>query len=299
MHSPPLPPRPGPGAAAPAVGPAASGRRRQAVRRRLRHRSSTARRSTAGRSSPRPGTAAPARTRPAAGGSSRTAPSSAARTCPATAASSSPRRSTATSRSALEMNNDFGPDSGLFLRSTEDGKCYQAMIDYHADGNLMGVYGEGHRRQAARPQLRLHRQGDRDQGRARSTSRSRCRSTPEEWPKFWKHGEWNELRARIEGNPPKLTTWIKGVKFMEFTDTEKRLRRQGRHRPAGPRRRRLHEAVRPLPEHPGEGAEVRRAASRERTRFRRIGSLTRDGIGSLTRRHSPECANIRPPGPVV
>src|SRR5437867_3871589 len=44
---------------------------------------------------------------------------------------------------ALEMNNDFGPDSGLFLRSTEDGKAWQAMIDYHANGNLMGVYGEG------------------------------------------------------------------------------------------------------------------------------------------------------------
>ena len=35
---------------------------------------------------------------------------------------------------ALEMKNDFGPDSGLFLRSTEDGKAYQALIDYHADG---------------------------------------------------------------------------------------------------------------------------------------------------------------------
>src|SRR4051812_18801477 len=44
---------------------------------------------------------------------------------------------------ALEMNNDFGPDSGLFLRSTEDGKAWQAMIDYHTGGNLMGVYGEG------------------------------------------------------------------------------------------------------------------------------------------------------------
>ena len=40
---------------------------------------------------------------------------------------------------ALEMNNDFGPDSGLFLRSTEEGKCYQAMIDYHGGGNLMLV----------------------------------------------------------------------------------------------------------------------------------------------------------------
>lgn len=36
----------------------------------------------------------------------------------------------------LEMKNDFGPDSGLFLRSTEDGKAWQAMIDYHGGGNL-------------------------------------------------------------------------------------------------------------------------------------------------------------------
>jgi hypothetical protein len=44
---------------------------------------------------------------------------------------------------ALEMRNDFGPDSGQFLRSTEDGRAWQAMIDYHAGGNLMGIYGEG------------------------------------------------------------------------------------------------------------------------------------------------------------
>jgi hypothetical protein len=37
---------------------------------------------------------------------------------------------------ALEMRNDDGPDSGLFLRSTDTGKCYQAMIDYHKGGNL-------------------------------------------------------------------------------------------------------------------------------------------------------------------
>jgi len=44
----------------------------------------------------------------------------------------------------------------------------------------------------------------------------------EEWPKLWKHGQWNELRARIEGNPPAITTWINGKKFMEWKETEKR-----------------------------------------------------------------------------
>jgi hypothetical protein len=124
----------------------------------------------------------------------------------------------------LEMNNDFSPDSGLFLRSTEDGKCYQAMIDYHANGNLMGIYGEG---LGGKPHVRNF-------DFLKEVTQIKPHEAPfplpikpEDWPKFWKHGEWNELKARIEGNPPKITTWIKGVKFMEYTDTEKRLPDEG------------------------------------------------------------------------
>jgi len=125
---------------------------------------------------------------------------------------------------ALEMNNDFGPDSGLFLRSTDTGKCFQAMIDYHSGGNLMGIYGEGI---GGKPHVRNFDFGQKvteivvpsKQG----PSDFKCPVSPEDWPTFWKHGEWNELRARIVGNPAKLTTWINGVKFMEFQDTEKRL----------------------------------------------------------------------------
>ena len=43
----------------------------------------------------------------------------------------------------LEMNNDFGPDSGLFLRCTEDGKAYQCLIDYYEGGTIGGILGEG------------------------------------------------------------------------------------------------------------------------------------------------------------
>ncbi len=122
---------------------------------------------------------------------------------------------------ALEMNNDFGPDSGLFLRSTEVGKAWQAMVDYHANGNLMGVYGEG---LEGKPNV----------------LNFKFRSTPEEieelvspagvplpvlpsaWKNFWRHGQWNELRARIVGNPPHITTWINGVKFCDWREPELR-----------------------------------------------------------------------------
>lgn len=125
---------------------------------------------------------------------------------------------------ALEMRNDFGPDSGLFLRSNEKGQCYQAMIDYHAGGNLMGVYGEGI---GGQPHVRNFDFGA-DVTEIKPVARKGAAPLPcpvaaADWKAFWNPGEWNELRARIEGNPPTITTWIKGVKFMAFTDTQKRL----------------------------------------------------------------------------
>lgn len=121
---------------------------------------------------------------------------------------------------ALEMKNDYGPDSGLFLRSNEKGQAYQAMIDYHDNGNLMGVYGEGIGGFVSM-NFKTHETPDK-------ITEEACPAfplpfKPEKWSKVWKHGRWNELRARIVGNPPAITTWINGVKIMEWKDTEKRL----------------------------------------------------------------------------
>ena len=124
----------------------------------------------------------------------------------------------------LEMKNDFGLDSGLFMRSTEDGKAYQAMIDYYEGGNLMGIYGEGigafHFRNFTF--LKTPDKITADIA-AKDKGPTPLPVPPEKWADFWRKGEWNELKARIEGNPPKVTTWINGVKFMEWTDTKKRL----------------------------------------------------------------------------
>jgi Domain of Unknown Function (DUF1080) len=120
---------------------------------------------------------------------------------------------------ALEMNNDFVPDSGLFLRSTERGQAYQYMIDYHANGNLAGIYGEG-------LSGSVHMRNFDFTDKVTEIKPHECTFPlpvkPADWPRFWKHGQWNELRARIVGNPPKITTWINGVRFIEFEDKEKR-----------------------------------------------------------------------------
>lgn len=120
----------------------------------------------------------------------------------------------------LEMKNDFGLDSGLFLRSTEDGKAWQAMVDYHARGNLMGIYGEGLGGKPAVSNFRFDGAVDRIQ--VLTNAPVAFPMLPESWPYFWRHGQWNELRARIVGNPPTITTWINGVRIMEWRETELR-----------------------------------------------------------------------------
>ncbi len=122
---------------------------------------------------------------------------------------------------ALEMNNDFGPDSGLFMRSTEDGTAYQALVDYHTGGSLMGVYGEG--KLGGKPSIaNFHFQDQVTQIKLNPAAPFPCPVLPQSWPSFWRHGQWNELRARIVNNPPTITTWINGVQFMQWTETQKR-----------------------------------------------------------------------------
>jgi hypothetical protein len=121
----------------------------------------------------------------------------------------------------LEMNNDFGPDSGLFLRSSEGGRAYQAMIDYHSNGNLMGIYGEG---MGAKPHVRNFSFLDApDRIKEEASAPVPLPVSPAEWPAFWHHGRWNEFRVRVAGGAlPTITTWINSVKFMEWTETESR-----------------------------------------------------------------------------
>jgi len=127
----------------------------------------------------------------------------------------------------LEMNNDFGPDSGLFLRCTEDGKCYQGLIDFHPGGSLMGLYGEG---LGGKPHLRFFNFGKTESEISLTPDRTPqpVAMTPEQWKTFWKADGWNEFKMRITGgDKPTITTWINGMQIMTWTETEARLPVEG------------------------------------------------------------------------
>lgn len=116
---------------------------------------------------------------------------------------------------SVEMNNDFGPDSGVFLRCTEEGHGYQCLIDYHKGGTIGGILGE---RIWKRRGERNFTFGDTPEVITLNEHAQPCPVLPEAWPHFWRAGQWNEIRARIVGDPPTITTWVNGVKILTFTE---------------------------------------------------------------------------------
>jgi len=100
----------------------------------------------------------------------------------------------------IEAKPEWGIDSGIFLRSTEDGKAYQVMVDYNDGGNVGGIYGEG-----------IGGFGVRS----------------EQYPAAWKKDDWNIFRVRIQGQPPKITVWMNGVHMIDYEDKEVRIPEKG------------------------------------------------------------------------
>jgi hypothetical protein len=98
---------------------------------------------------------------------------------------------------SLEVNPDWGCDGGLFLRSNEAGDGYQVMIDYLEGGVVGGVYGEG----------------------IPGVSKNKTELVDRDWAKHWKKGDWNTLRARIEGDVPHIRVWLNEAPLVDWTDT--------------------------------------------------------------------------------
>jgi hypothetical protein len=128
---------------------------------------------------------------------------------------------------AVEIQPDWGVDSGFFLRSSDQGACYQIMIDYHGGGgNVGGIYGESTggfnvRNYELRPGKVIQPLSEAKGGLPLPFGAA-------EWARRWNPDGWNDLRARIAGNPPRIDVWLNGVHLTRFQDSEKRLPDEGR-----------------------------------------------------------------------
>ncbi|HEV3022436.1 MAG TPA: DUF1080 domain-containing protein [Pirellulales bacterium] len=121
----------------------------------------------------------------------------------------------------IDMKPDWGVCSGLFIRSTDQGQCYQMMVDYHDAGNVGHLYGEGTGGFNNRPfEINGIYENQKLVGLAAKPNDAKLPAAysvePEAWVKAWKLNDWNTARVRCVGQPPQITTWINGVKVSVF-----------------------------------------------------------------------------------
>jgi hypothetical protein len=130
----------------------------------------------------------------------------------------------------LELNPDWGIDSGVFLRTNEKGVCFQVYVDYHDHGNVGWISTEttsGNKRMIIRP-FNFFGTLD-DQGKlVNLTTKPDERpiawkpdylvhsATPQTFLQTWKIGQWNTLRIRCFCEYPRIITWINGTQMAEF-----------------------------------------------------------------------------------
>ena len=126
----------------------------------------------------------------------------------------------------LEMNPDWGPDSGVFFRCTEKCAGFQMYVDYHDRGNVGHLRGEMPGPFAAMPFNIYGNLKDNQLQSLRTEPDRRVKNWPAgvyqstctaaDWLKAWKVGQWNTARIRCEGKYPVITTWINDLKVCHF-----------------------------------------------------------------------------------
>ena len=123
----------------------------------------------------------------------------------------------------IGMKPDWGVCSGLFLRGNDRGACFQMMVDYHDAGNVGHIYGEGTTGFNTRT-FDINGKYDGKKLTGLMTDKHKAAKdvgliyscTPEEFVSAWKVNEWNMATVKVQGEFPKITTWVNDLKVCEF-----------------------------------------------------------------------------------
>ena len=98
----------------------------------------------------------------------------------------------------MEVKPDWGNDSGLFFRTTENGAAYQITMDYLQGGSMGRLIGEG----GIDCDCPRRSPGQADPGLS-----------------AWKSDDWNSVRIRVVGDAPHATVWINDEQVTDAADT--------------------------------------------------------------------------------
>ena len=117
----------------------------------------------------------------------------------------------------VEIKSDWGCDSGVYLRAGETGKGVQILNDYLKKGSI----GFPYIKPIQRPIYFIEKEGVPVAENIPKTSGAKTFTysiDAEAWNKVWKKGDWNQLKIRIIGDKPVITTWINGTKVVEYRE---------------------------------------------------------------------------------
>ena len=132
----------------------------------------------------------------------------------------------------LEANPDWPADTGIMLRKLpHTSQGIQVLVDHRKSGSIAGFFGNGTGSFHAVP-FALDARCD-DDGNAvglgpddpetsvepfgeRKRQMLAYAATMEEFLDAWRWLDWNELRVRIVGAKPTVTSWVNGVKIAEL-----------------------------------------------------------------------------------
>jgi hypothetical protein len=127
----------------------------------------------------------------------------------------------------LEMKPDWPADTGVMLRRSADSWAgYQVLVDHRESGSIGGFFGHGIAPFHAVPfALNVLRDDsgtpvgliEDDPGTSVEPVTQDKRDllvesgSVADFLAAWKWGDWNELRVRITGAMPRISTWVNGV----------------------------------------------------------------------------------------
>jgi MYXO-CTERM domain-containing protein len=116
----------------------------------------------------------------------------------------------------FQVKITWGCDSGFFFRTTEGARAYQVNVDHLAESGVGTIWGESFAQELREIPYWLT-----EMGGAAIVAPDQSKTPIFDlalWPTLWNPTDFNEIRARIEGNPPHMQVWVSGTKVMDFTD---------------------------------------------------------------------------------
>lgn len=131
----------------------------------------------------------------------------------------------------LSLRPDWGPDSGIFLRTNDRGEGWQVYVDHHDNGNVGHVRLETKVHSCPFRPFAVSRLNE-QQPALKSVADTRTKDWPEgvyeetcsaeEFLAAWNPEGWNRMKIRCagEGAFPVIETWINDVKICKL-DTAK------------------------------------------------------------------------------